>query len=155
MVFKKVYSVRLINFTEIYCLTNEKKYDVDNLTQRHLLFVAGSYNASSVAPLSDYMHNPVNQELISKDDYFDVLSDERLYLNLRARFGSVKEVGKLERIDSRISLHILLKEAATRKLRSRVWSYSLGDYLYILCKNGLTLRHRTYTINRTDDDLLE
>ena len=25
------------NFTEIYSLTNEKKYDVDNLPQRHLL----------------------------------------------------------------------------------------------------------------------
>ena len=31
-------SLRLSNFTEIYSLTNEKKYDVDNLTQRHLLY---------------------------------------------------------------------------------------------------------------------
>ena len=133
MVFKKVKSVRLVNFNEIYSLTNEKKYDIDNLTQRHVLFVAWSCNGSSVAPLSDYMHNPVYQELISEDDYFDVLSDERLY---RASSESVKEVEKLERIHSKISLHILLKEAATRKLRSRVWSYSLSDYLYILCKKA-------------------
>ena len=33
--------------------------------------------------------------------------------------------------------------------------HSLGEYLYILSKNGLTLRHRTYTINQTGDDLLE
>ena len=49
----------------------------------------------------------------------------------------------------------MLKEAATKKLKLRVWAHSLGEYLYILNKNGLTLRHRTYTINQTDDDLLE
>ena len=31
-------SVRLSNFTEVYSLTNEKKYDVDNLTKQHLLY---------------------------------------------------------------------------------------------------------------------
>ena len=31
----------------------------------------------------------------------------------------------------------------------------LGQYLYILTTNGLTLRHWAYTINQTDDDLLE
>ena len=49
----------------------------------------------------------------------------------------------------------MLKEAATRKLRLRVWAHSLGRYLYILSKNGFTLRHRTYAINETDNDLLE
>ena len=44
---------------------------------------------------------------------------------------------------------------ATKKLSLRVWAHSLGEYLYILTKNGLTLRHRTYTINQTDDGLLE
>ena len=128
------------------------------MTQKHLLykqFVAWSCNGSSVAPLSDYMHNPVYQELVSEDDYFDVKSDERLYLDLRTSSRYVKEPEKLERNDSKISLHILLKEAATKKLRLRVWANSLGQYLYILSKNGLTLGHRTYTINQTDNDLLE
>ena len=31
----------------------------------------------------------------------------------------------------------------------------LGEYLYILTKNGLTLRHRTYAINQSEEDLLE
>ena len=101
------------------------------------------------------MHNPVYQELVSEDDYFDVKSDERLYLDLRTSSRYVKEPEKLERNDSKISLHILLKEAATKKLRLRVWANSLGQYLYILSKNGLTLGHRTYTINQTDNDLLE
>ena len=157
MASKKIKSVKLPNFTEIYSLTNEKKNDIDNLTQRHLLykqFVAWRCNGSSVAPLSDYMNKPF-QELISEDDYLSVKSDERVYLDLRASSGCIKEAEKLERNDSEISLHLMIKEAATKKLRLRMWAYSLGKYLYILSKNELTLRHRTYAINQTDDDLLE
>ena len=47
-------TLKLSNFTEIYSLTNEKKYSIDNLTQKHLLykqFVAWHCNGSSVAPL--------------------------------------------------------------------------------------------------------
>ena len=117
--------------------------------------MAWSCGGSSVAPLSDYMNNPIFQELVSEDEYFNVKSDERMYLDLRASSGYVNEAEKLERNDSKINLHIMLKQAAAKKLRLRVWAYSLGEYLYILSKNGLTLRHRTYTINQTDDDLLE
>ena len=136
----------------------KKKYDIDNLTQRHLLykqFLAWSCGGSSDAPLSDYMNNPVYQELVSEDEYFDVSCDERMYLDLRASSGYVKEAEKLERSDSKINLHVMLKEGATKKLRLRVWAYSLGEYLYILSKNGVTLRHRTYAINQTHDGLLE
>ena len=35
---KHIKSVKLSNFTEIYSLTNEKKYDTDNLTKKHLLY---------------------------------------------------------------------------------------------------------------------
>ena len=46
-------SLKLSNFTEIYSLADEKKYDVNNLTQNHLLykqFVAWPFNERSVAP---------------------------------------------------------------------------------------------------------
>ena len=122
--------VRLSNFTEVYSFTNEKKYDVDNLTQRHLLYkqsVAWSCGGSSVAPLSDYMNNPVYQELPSEDEYFDVRGDERMYLDLRASSRYVNEAEKLERNDSKINLHILFKEAATKKLQLRVWDTLLGN----------------------------
>ena len=118
-------------------------------------FVAWSGGGSSVAPLSDHVNNSIFQELVNEDEYFDVKSNERMYLNLRASSGYIKEAEKLERNYSKINLRILLKEAATNKLRLRVWAYSLGEYLYILSKNGLTLKHRTYAINQTDDDLLE
>ena len=84
-----------------------------------------------------------------------VLSDRRMYLDLRASSWYVKEAEKLERNDSKITLHILLNEVATKKLRLSVWAHSLGEYLYILTKNGVTLRHTTYAINQTDKDLLE
>ena len=53
--------------------------------------MAWSCGGSSVAPLSDYMNNPVFQELVSEDDYFDVRSDERMYIDLRASSEYVKE----------------------------------------------------------------
>ena len=40
----------------------------------------------------------------------------------------------LERNDSQIPLQILLKEAATKKLRLIVCAHSLGEYLYISSK---------------------
>ena len=100
MASKKIKSVKLTNSTEICSLTNEKKYYIDNLTQRYFLckqFVAWSHDGLSVAPLSDYINNPVFQELISKGDYFGVKSDERVYLDLRASSNYMKEAGKLEK----------------------------------------------------------
>ena len=91
MASKRKKSLRITKFTELYSLTNEKKKkNIDNLTQKHLLykqFVAWSCSGSSVAPLIDYMHIPVYQVLISEDDYFDVKSDGRLYLDLRTSPG--------------------------------------------------------------------
>ena len=76
-------------------------------------------------------------------------------MDLRASSGYLKEAEKLERNDLKIYFHILLKEAATKKLKLKVWSHSLDEYLHILSKSRHTLRHRTYAINQTDDDLLE
>ena len=127
MAIKQIKQLKLTNFTEIYSLTNQKKDNIDNLTQGHLLykqFVAWSLSGFSVTPLSDYMNNRVFQELISEDDYFELKSDKRMYLDLKASSGHVKETENLERNDSKINLHIVLKQAATKKLRFRVWAYS-------------------------------
>ena len=95
---QEVKTLKLTNFTEIYSLTNENKYDIDNLTQRRLLykqFVARNCSCSSVAPLTDYMNNPIFQELSDEDTYFSVKNDERVYLDPRASSGYVKEAEKL------------------------------------------------------------
>ena len=128
------------------------------MTQWHLLwkqFVAWNCNGSTVWALVDYINNPIFQELSDENAYFNVKIDEKIYLDLRATLGYVKEAEKLERNDSKINLHILLKKAATKNFRLRIWAYFLGEYLYILTKNGLTLKHRTYAISQRDDDFLE
>ena len=110
------------NFTEIYSLTDKKKNDTDNLTQKHLLykkFVAWSCNGCSTAPLSDYTNNPVYQELIDEDAHNGVRSDERLYLDLKASAAYTTEMEKLERNDSKINLAIQLKDAATKQNKAK------------------------------------
>ena len=58
------------------------------------------------------------------------------------------EAERLERNDSKISVSIQLKATATKKLRLRVWAYSIGEYWYILSKSGLTQRHRPYVLEQ-------
>ena len=88
------------------------------------------------------MNNPIFQELPDEDKCFSVTNDDRMYLDLRANSEYAKEAEKLKRNDSKINLHILLQSAATKKLRFRIWAYSLLEYLYVLTKWGLTLKIR-------------
>ena len=101
------------------------------------------------------MDNPIFRELPDEEEYFNLKSNERIYLDLRATSGYVKEAEKLERNDPKINLQITLKKAAQFNMRVRIWAYSLSEYLYVLSKSGLTLKHRTYAINQSDEDFLE
>ena len=147
-------SISLQTFTEVYSLTNEQKYDIDNKTQKHLLlkqFVAWSCNGCTVAPLTNYINNPVYHELPSETEYFSS-SDEGIYTDLRSSYGYAKQLEKLERNNSKLNLKIELKNAATKKCRLRIWGCCMGEYLYILVKDGLTLQHKTYSIASLDND---
>ena len=86
--------------------------------------MAWSCNGSSVAALTDYINNPIYQELIDKDDYFDSRSDERIYVDLIASLGYTSETKKLERNDSKINVHLLLKSGHIKKAKSK----SLGAF---------------------------
>ena len=66
------------------------------------------------------MDNPIFQELPDEETYYSLKSDERIYLDLRASSGYVREAEKLERNDSKINLQIMLKAAATFNLRVRI-----------------------------------
>ena len=76
----------------------------------------------------------------------------KVYLDLRASSGYTNEAEKLEINDSKINLTIMLKNAATKKLRLRIWANSIDEYLYILTRSGLTLCHKTYSISQQDKD---
>ena len=101
------------------------------------------------------MDNPIFQEFPEEERYYILKSDERVYLDLGGSSAYVKEAEKLERNNSKVNLQIALKDAADLNLRVRIWAYSLSEYLYVLSKSGLTLKHRTYTINQSDEDFLE
>ena len=53
-------------------------------------FAAWIFKGSSIAPLSDYGHNPVYQEASRKKKYF-IKSDERLFIDLRSK-GHAREL---------------------------------------------------------------
>ena len=85
---------------------------MDNLRQKHLLYkqiVAWACGSCSMAPLTDYINNPIYRELIGEDQYDGNTSNKRLYLDLRARSGYTNEAEKLERNDSKINLGLSLK----------------------------------------------
>ena len=108
----------------------------------------------SIVPEKSDKHATI-YELPDEEKYFSLKSDKKVYLDLRATSGYVKEAEKLERNNSKINLQITLKDSADFNLRVRIWAYSLSEYLYVLSKSGLTLKHRTYTINQSDKDFLE
>ena len=106
---KYIKSLKLSNFTEIYSLINEKKYDVDNLTQKHLLykqFVTWSCNGCSVALLTDCINNPIYQELGDEDNYNETKSDERFYLDLRASSGTRMKLKSLKEAIQKLNLEL-------------------------------------------------
>ena len=78
-----------------------------------------------------------------------------MYLDYRASSGYTNEAEKLEKNDSKVNLGIVLKESAKKRLRLRVWAHLTGEYLYILSRSGLTLRHKTYGISQQGKDFLE
>ena len=71
-------------------------------------FFAWTCNGCSTGPLTDYINNPVYQELIEEYEYDCDKGDERAYLDLWANWGYTEEAEKLERNDSKINLAILL-----------------------------------------------
>ena len=50
------------------------------------------------------MDNSIFQELPDEQTYYSLKSNEKVYLDLRASSGYVKEAEKLERNDSKINL---------------------------------------------------
>ena len=102
----------LSNISDAYTTTNMIKFDISNDTQKHLLwkqYVALHYNGYTAAPVSDYINNPVFQELLLESDYFGARSDEKSYIDLRDSFGYTDKIQKLSRNDSKLNVTIELR----------------------------------------------
>ena len=78
-----------------------------------------------------------------------------IYIDLRASAGYTNEIEKLEWNLLKIVLSIKLKNIATKKLELQIWGYLLSKYWYVLARDGLTLRHNTFSILQEDDNFLE
>ena len=103
---------------------------MDNLTQKLFKqFVAWACGSCSIAPLTDYINNPIYQELVDENQYDGNTGNERVYLDLMASWGYTNEPEKLGRNDSKINLGIVLKNALTKKRKLKIWALSIGEYL--------------------------
>ena len=70
-----------------YSSTNTLKFDTDNDLQKHFLlwkqYLAWHTSGCLAAPVTDFVNNPIAQELKKENEYFGNDSDERLYVDLR------------------------------------------------------------------------
>ena len=90
-------SVALENISEAYISTNQMKYDTLNETQKHMLFkqfFAWNCNGCSIAPITDYINNPISQELPTEEKYSSK-SDKKIYIGLRDSKGYTHEIEKI------------------------------------------------------------
>ena len=75
-------------------------------------------------------------------------SHERVYIGLR---DSLRYTNEMER--PKLKLTIETKIYLTKKMRLRIWSFTNGEYLYMLHDGTLMLKYKTYTIKSLDDAL--
>ena len=94
------------------------KFDISNDIQKHLLwkqYVAWHCNGYTAALISDYINNPVFQELLLKSDYFGAKSDEKIYIDLGDSLGHIDEIEKWSRNDSKLNVTIELRKPLAKK----------------------------------------
>ena len=148
--------IELANISDAYSTTNTIQFDTLNDNQKHMLwkqYVVWHCDEYSTAPISNYINNPVFQELLLESDYFGNKSDEKVYIDLRDSLRYTNEIEKPSRNDSKLTVMTELKNALTHKMRLRVWRYTNAEYLYMLVDGGLTLKYKTYTIKSQDNAL--
>ena len=123
-------------------MTNLLKYDIKNDTQKHLLqkqYVEWHCNGYTAASISDYINNPVFQELLLENGYFGNKLDKKIYIDLRDSMEYTNEIETPSRKDTKLMVTIETKSLLAKKMRLRVWGYTKGEYLYMLGNAELTL----------------
>ena len=153
---KFIKSLEFANISEQYSSTNTVKFDTDNDLQKPLLwkqYLAWHTNGCSTAPVTDFMNNPIAQELKKENEYFSNKFDERLYIDLRPSHGYTDELEKPTRNDSKMTITIETKTSLAKKMRLRVWGYINGEYIYLQHDGSLTLKYKKYTLRSQYEEL--
>ena len=155
-VARMIKNIDISNISDAYSVTNTMKFDINNDTQKHLLwiqYIALHCDGYTNAPVSDYINNPVLQELLPENTYMFNTSDKGIYVDFRDSLGYTNEMESPSRTDSKWKLTIKTKIPLTKKMRLRVWGYTNREYLYMLQEGSLMLKYKTYTIKSLDDAL--
>ena len=111
-----------------------------------------AYNCKgySSASLSQFVNNPIYQDMTREEDWAKNYRDDRLFIDLRRSKGYTDELEKIYRDDSQLSLTINLKTATTYKLRFRITAWSQGEYWYTLNQKGYIMSFKNYNISKQD-----
>ena len=75
-------------------------------------FQCGGYSS---ATLSQFINNPVYQDMTREEEWGKSFKDDRLFIDLRRSKGYTDELEKIYRDDSQLSLTINLKTPTTKK----------------------------------------
>ena len=86
--------------------------------------IAWHYDGYTNASISDYINNPVFQELLPENTYISNTSDERIYIDLKDSLGYTSKKERPSGNNSKLKLIIETKIPLTKKIRLRVWSYT-------------------------------
>ena len=104
-------SIALKNVSQAYSVANQLIYNIDNSTQKHLLykqFVAWNCNGCSTESITGYINNPICQELPIKKNYFSKI-DDIIYIDLRESRGYTDKIEKFRQNDSDLVLKSLFR----------------------------------------------
>ena len=149
-------SLEFANISDQHSSTNTLKFDIGNDLQKHLLwkqYLDWYTNGCTTAPVTDFMNNPIAQELKKENEYFSEKFDKRLYVDLRPSRGYTDELEKPTRNDSKMTITSETKTPLIKKMRLRVWGYTSREYIYLQRDGSLTLTYKTYTLRSQYDEL--
>ena len=150
---KIIKNVKFDNASTTYSLTGQIEYNLEKEDDRNTLYkMLAAYNCKgySSASLSQFVNNPIYQDMTREEDWAKNYRDDRLFIDLRRSKGYTDELEKIYRDDSQLSLTINLKTATTYKLRFRITAWSQGEYWYTLNQKGYIMSFKNYNISKQD-----
>ena len=150
---KLIKNIKFDNASTTYSLTGQIEYDLTKEDDKNTLykmlaaFECGGYSSAN---LSQFINNPIYQDMTREEDWSKNYRDDRLFIDLRRSKGYTDELEKIYRDDSQLSLTINLKTPTTKKLRFRILAWSQGEYWYVLNQKGYIMSFKNYNISKQD-----
>ena len=126
-------------------MTGKLSYDLEKGDDKYWLYcilAACTCGGYSSAPLTQYINNPIYQELTEEDEFTENERDDRIYVDMRRSKGYTDDLEKINRDDSLLALTI--------NLNYRITGWSQGEYWYLLSNRGYIMSYKNYNISKSD-----